>query len=288
VSEAARIAAMQIDRRFADYALTGGFFLICHLGMLWALGYWPSIHSGLEKLELSPNTPLVASIVTGFVGALAVIAVFTVGLILDLLASILRGPEMRIFARHLDHNSEWMTSFIEAHKAYCGSDYETFRRAIHELPTPFARLKRDFTDPSRLWRREEWCRLVAEAKFNWGFGLAPEYERLLNFFTSYIMGQSGSVQLTLMADQYSLWRTARAIATALCLLSIEAIFVLNIVGSPAWTAAVYPLVICGTTLGVMALITRGTYSRLCFTLFSLLYVACHKLIMSRKDAEPAP
>jgi hypothetical protein len=93
---------MQIDRRFADYALTGGFFLICHLGMLWALGYWPRIFSGLKALELPSDTPLLAPIITGFAGALAVIAVFVVGLILDLLASLFRGMEMKMFARHLD------------------------------------------------------------------------------------------------------------------------------------------------------------------------------------------
>ena len=66
------------------------------------------------------------------------IAVFVVGLILDLLASLWRVTEMKIFARHLDINSDWMAVFIEAHKAYCGADYETFRRVFHELP-PFSR-----------------------------------------------------------------------------------------------------------------------------------------------------
>src|SRR3979490_124044 len=133
---------MQIDRRFADYGLTGGFFLICQLGLLWAFGYWPrSIPNELKAL-LPSDTSLVAPIITGFAGALAVIAVFVVGLILDLLASLFRGEEMKIFARHLDLNSDWMTAFIEAHKAYCGADYETFRRVLHELPPLLAMLKR--------------------------------------------------------------------------------------------------------------------------------------------------
>jgi hypothetical protein len=273
---------MQIDRRFADYALTGGFFLICNLGMLWALGYGPKgIPKELKDLLQSADAPLVAPIVTGFTGALAVIAVFVVGLVLDLLASLLRGQEMKIFARHLDHNSEWMTAYIEAHKAYCGADYETFRRVFHEMPTPLARLKREFTDP-RLWRRENWL----EMKVNWGLGIAPEYERLLSFLTSYVMGQSGPAQLTLMADQYSLWRTARAIAIALWLLAIEAIIVSNILGLLA--SAVIIFLISWTILGFSFLIIRGPYSRLCFTLFSLLYVACDKQIVSRKDADPAP
>ena len=51
---------MQIERRFADYGLTGGFFLICQLGLLWALGYWPSIIPDGLKDWLPPDTPLVA------------------------------------------------------------------------------------------------------------------------------------------------------------------------------------------------------------------------------------
>ena len=152
-------------------------------------------------------------------------------------------------------------------------------------------LKRSITDLSTIWRRESRLRYVAAVKVSWGLGVAPQYERLLSFFTSYIMGQSGSAQLTLMADQYSLWRTARAIAVALYLLTIEAIFVF-IVGIEGLFAVskfylfVWCLAILG--LGVTTLIIRGTYSRLGFTLFSLLYVACDKQIVSRKDEEPAP
>jgi hypothetical protein len=115
-------------------------------------------------------------------------------------------------------------------------------------------------------------------KVTWGLVIAPKYERLLSFFTSYIMSQSGSAQLTLMADQYSLWRTARAIATALYLLTLEAI--LNFEGF------FVPIAVLILSVGVTTLIISGTYSRLCFTLFSLMYVACDKQIVSRKDAEP--
>ena len=165
---------MQIDRRYADYGLTGGFFLICQLGLLWALGYWPRVTPAQLKALLPSETPLLAPIITGFAGALAVIAVFVVGLILDLLASLWRGMEMKIFARHLDHNSEWMTAFIEAHKAYCGYDYETFQRAFHDPPSRGKRAAAMFT----LWKRESRLRLEAGLKVEWGLGIASQYELL--------------------------------------------------------------------------------------------------------------
>ncbi len=34
----------------------------------------------------------------------------------------------------------------------------------------------------KFWKREEQRRNLKIAKINWGFGVAPEYERLLSFF----------------------------------------------------------------------------------------------------------
>ena len=274
---------MQIDRRFADYGLTGGFFLICQLGLLWALGYWPRILNELQALRLPSDTSLLAPIITGFAGALAVIAVFVAGLLLDLLASLFRGLEMRIFSRHLDRNSDWITAFIEAHKAYCGTDYDRFQRAFHELAAFGTPGLRNVYTSFTLWKRESRLRYVESMKVSWGWGVALQYERLSSFFTSYIVVQSGSAQLTLMADQYSLWRTARAIATALYLFVVEVFIVFAVLRE---AILVQLLALLG--LGLAVLIVQGTYSRLCFTLFSLMYVACDKQIVSLKDAEPAP
>src|SRR5262245_41293182 len=160
-----RITTMQIDRRFADYGLTGGFFLICQFGLLWALGYWPTILTELKALQVPSDSSLLAPLITGFAGALAVIAVFIVGLILDLLATLFRTMEMNVFARHLDRNSDWLASLIVAHKAYCETDYENFRRASHEL-TFLSRW--EFGDASMFmfWKRESWLRFVAAMKAN--------------------------------------------------------------------------------------------------------------------------
>jgi hypothetical protein len=99
---------MQFDRRFADYGLTGGFFLICQLGLLWALGHGKTIFDMLHKGALPQEISWAGPIITGFAGALGIIAVFVVGLLLDLLASLFRSLEMRVFARHLSRNSNWL------------------------------------------------------------------------------------------------------------------------------------------------------------------------------------
>jgi hypothetical protein len=277
---------MQFDRRFADYGLTGGFFLICQLVVLWAFGYGPMILDKLRALRLPLLTEpsLIGPIITGFAGALGIIAVFVVGLLLDLLASLFRSMEMRVFARHLGRNSDWLINVVETHKAYCGTDYETIQRAFREQP--IARQLLAGLDVFMFWKREKRERYVAAVKLGWAWGLVHPYERLWSFFTSYIVVLSGSAQLTLLVDQYSLWRTARAIATALQLISAETsllffwVAVSSLVTSPSGLVQPYFLVAV-VSLAAMSLsmyITLGTYSRLCFTLFSLVYVTYDKQI----------
>jgi hypothetical protein len=283
---------MQIDRRYADYALTGGFFLICQVVILWALGFWPLIIGDFESWRafLPKDTSLIAPIITGVAGALALIAVFVVGLLLDLLASLFRSIEMRTFARHLDHNRDWVSQLIESHKMYCGADYEAFERAFRggSITSQFG------LDAFMLWNPERRRRYEAAVKIAWSPNLARAYERLWSFLASYVAVMSGSSQLTIMTDQYSLWRTARTLATALWILSTEISLLILIpsVGLSytsliSLTNAVVLLSSVGAAF-LTAYITLGTYSRLCFTLFSLVYVTCDKQIGTVKAGVSGP
>jgi hypothetical protein len=139
---------MQFDRRFADYGLTGGFFLICEFVLLLAFGYWPKLQA--LRLPLPADTSVIGPIMTGFAGALGIIAVFVFGLLLDLLASLFRVTEMRVFTYHLNHNNDWLIQLAKDHKAYCGRDYETVQNAFGALgQLPLTRqLRAGFTDES--------------------------------------------------------------------------------------------------------------------------------------------
>jgi hypothetical protein len=281
---------MQFDRRFADYGLTGGFFLICQLVVLWTFGYGPTILDKLQalRLPLLTDTSWVAPIITGFAGALGIIAVFVVGLLLDLLASLFRAMEMRVFARHLSRNSDWLINLVEAHKAYCGTDYEIIQHAFREpsIARQYLAAWRAGFEVFMFWKREKREHYVAAVKLSWAWGLVRPYERLWSFFTSYIVVLSGSAQLTLLLDQYSLWRTARAIAIALYLISAQTLLlplvaVSSSIASSSGLVELYFLVVSLVSVAATVLsmyITLGTYSRLCFTLFSLVYVTYDKQI----------
>jgi hypothetical protein len=171
-----------------------------------------------------------------------------------------------------------LINLVEAHKEYCGTDYETIQGAYPDpsIARQYLAGVRAGFDVYVFWKREKRERFVASVKLSLGWGLVRPYERLWSFFTSYVVVLSGSAQLTLLVDQYSLWRTARAIATALYLISAETLFVVPLLVDPPIGLAVLVSLASLAATFLSVYITLGTYSRLCFTLFSLVYVTYDK------------
>jgi hypothetical protein len=266
---------MQIGSRFTEYGLTGGFFWICQFILLWCSGQIQTLQSNVStvQLHIAKDIPIP---ITSLVTALAIIAVFVTGLLLDLFAVYFRPMEIRVFIRHLVRNRDWVGRLIADHKGYCEADYEEFDRRYSG--TSLAAGMRAGFDIFLFWNQERRQRWVASAKRGWAWGLARPYERLWSFFASYVVVQSGSSQLSFMVDQYHLWRTGRAVSTALVILFFEIQF-FNVSHASEMRVLVFiglgflfPL-----ALNVLAIvITLGTYSRLCFTLFALVYVTQDK------------
>jgi len=210
--------------------------------------------------------------------ALAIIAVFVAGLFLDLVAVYFRRWEMSVFHRHLIRNRDWLGRLIADHKGYCEADYQEFERQFDKSSR--AKDTKAGFGVSLFWNRERRQQYVAAVKRGWGpWKGARPYERLWSFFASYVLVESGSSQLSLMVDQYYLWRTGRAISTSLAILMLE-VWLLNF--GPLFLLRPRPHVSYLVPLGIWAVatvaitITLGTYSRLCFTLFSLVYVTQDK------------
>src|SRR5262245_60066425 len=213
---------MQTGSRFTEYGLTGGFFWICQLILLWDSGQTQALLSNLSTMQLPMPTGISqigVTAITSLVGALAIAVVFVTGLLLDLLAAYFRGLEMHLFHRHLVRNRDWLGRLIADHKDYCQAEYEHFARAFGSA---------SLTDRLRLvdglvfWNRERRGRFVAGLKR--AAQLVRAYERLWSFFSSYVVVLSGSSQLSPMVDQYHLWRTARAVSVGLVIVSFENLF----------------------------------------------------------------
>jgi hypothetical protein len=212
--------------------------------------------------------------ITSLVSALAIIAVFVTGLLLDLFAVYFRPTEMRFFHQHLVRNRDWLGRLIADHKGYCEADYEELERRFGETSRAKDMLAGFdiFFFLFSFWNQERRRRFVAAVKRGWG--PARAYERLWSFFASYVLVESGSSQLSLMVDQYYLWRTGRAVSAALLILFFEVQFLIISRASeiPPLVGFFFPAAM--TVLATV--ITLGTYSRLCFTLFALVYVTQDK------------
>jgi hypothetical protein len=115
------------------------------------------------------------------------------------------------------------------------------------------------------------------------------YERLWNFLNSDVVVLSGATQLNILTDQYSLWKTARSIATGLTIIVIETLVIpvvnINILDQTNIYRSIWMLVIYVVAFSLGYYITLGTYSRLCFILFSLVYVTNGKLIKAVDTTE---
>jgi hypothetical protein len=258
---------MQIGSRFTEYGLTGGFFWICQLGVIWWSGHIQAVLSNLSPVQKQLDG--FSSVGSTALSALAIIAVFVTGLLLDLLAVYFQPSEMKIFHRHLVRNREWLGRLIADHKAYCEADYEEFERLFGESSVTKDKLA-GFRELF-FWNRECRQQFVATLKRNWGWKMARHYQRLWSFFTSYVLVQSGSSELSLMVDQYHLWRTGRAVSTVLLIVYVEVWFVLPIF-LRARTLPFSGMLLMLALFGIAFMIMRETYSRLCFTLLALVYV----------------
>jgi hypothetical protein len=223
----------------------------------------------------------ISPIVSTAISALAIIAVFVAGLLLDLLAVYFRRWEISVFQQHLVRNRDWLGRLIVDHKAYCETDYEEFERKFGG--SPVAKDRRARFGISMLWNRERRQLYAAARKRRRGArkawkGARP-YERLWSFFASYVLVQSGSSQLSLMMDQYYLWRTARAVSVSLVILWFELsypdLFMRLLSKEPIYPTFFVSLVNAGVAW-LAIWITLQTYSRLCFTLFALVYVTQDK------------
>jgi hypothetical protein len=151
---------MQIGSRFTEYGLTGGFFWICQILFFTYTGQAKTLLSYLLSVQRPPDW--IWQIGFTAISALAIIAVFVAGLLLDLLAVYFRPTEMSVFHEHLVRNRDWLGRLIADHKAYCETDYEEFERKFGG--SPVAKDRRARLGISLLWNRERRQQYVAGRK----------------------------------------------------------------------------------------------------------------------------
>jgi len=249
---------VKISDRFTDYGLIGGFFWLLQVALGSFCGIFEpgsnllrSLKAGLDAIP----SGAVAS-VAALVGALALIAVFATGLVLDLLgSSYYRIMEAGIFVAYIRRNRRWLEDIVNQSRDYMQDDWSVLLNTPAYWRGSFS--KEHLLHPFRRGR------------------IRPMYMRMQSFLLSYVLLAPGMDKVELLSTQMALWNLSRAIATAMLVVAVEASLVplLMITGTvrPAHISvylSLLQLVSTGVSFGVAYL----AYARVCSTLFALTYV----------------
>lgn len=247
--------------RFAEYGITGGFFLVTQL-LIFGV-FFPVVHIESTRFtylaDLIKNNAVLAPAIQTLVISLSILSIFLIGLALDLLGSPSSMVEERVFRDKLSGREKWVEKLIRADLP----DYEDEYRAVTERKqtdgeSSFLAILRQIWQSHQLFRRVEFI-LVAKVL-------------------------ASNVKTEMLADNISMCRISRGIATTLFILYIEVTnfgarhyqessqYLLPFGGLINFIFSFVLFFLLGALLFAIAyLITLAAYSRFTLTLFSLLY-----------------
>ncbi len=281
-----------LGSRFAEYGLTGGFFVFGQVCVFaW---FFPEIAGDLFSsivavlpARLDHALPKAAHpAFSSLLVALALVSIFFIGLLLDLIGSVIAVWEAGIFKKELDVNTGWFAKFVETTGDQSRVDYERIQSmsvTVAELVRRYVRSY--FALVVRFWRLDLWRTWFAELSRTrrqidaLGSDRAlGSYHRLETLLMAYVLVSSGASSLDWLADQLRLCRTSRAVSASLLVLGSQvSISIWVSLASPPPSARSFdplillPQFVIGVLFFLCIFITHRAYSRFCATLFSLAY-----------------
>ena len=276
-----------LGSRFADYGLTAGFMICLQLAFL----FWfaPSLaHSIIvasatatkSYVELLPQSlNIVASVV---LGAFAIIILFFVGLILALIGSVAVFWEANIFRKQLEHNRQWLITFLDLYGQGMKGDFDQF---LSDFSSPWG--KQEWLPMVRLvyfWKRSSWAGYFALFKREFRrFMLLRSFSRLQSFLLSYTLAADSTPKLDLLRDHIYLCGISRAISASLYILVIEGSVGLWFLQNVSTSRAIVFVSLSPFLLLLGIFLPIKAYTRFCDDLFSLVLVLYRKL---NKEVSP--
>ena len=258
--------------RYAEYGITGGFFLLTQALILGfvdpgvltsgARSFGVLLTASVDKIP-DEARPAVQSLLV----ALALLGVFIIGLVLEIIGSIFMLNEASIFRKRLAMN-QWVAKFVGAELPDYAEDY----RLVLDVPDIWSMLK-------KAWKPKDWLRLQFFLEsYKWQRQLVWQpFRRLESVLIAKVLTSGAKTEM--LAEQMSIYRMSRAIGTALYIVSLEFFLLIY------WEFSPQPpnlrqligvlILYCATliTLGCATLITLGAYSRLANMLLSLVYAS---------------
>ncbi len=236
---------MNLSTRFTEFALTGAFFWIGQF-IFFGFGYdrelmeilprWMGVYYGYEVLLPEAIKDTSSTMLSAF----GLIGIFMTGLIMDMLSIYFTPFERIIFNRHIWRNRDWMDNATESCSPAMYSDYQTLINSFGY----------DYFPPA--------------SKSIERLRLGRECQRIEAFLFSYIHVFSANAASDILLDHLHHWRTSRALSTVLLILCAEAMYFSFFPGSPWWILGLGYIFIFFS-----AWLTLSSYSRMCFSLFTL-------------------
>jgi hypothetical protein len=253
--------------RYAEYGITGGFFLFTH-ALIFGLAFPDVLVSGAQTFGVL----LTASIgkipeearpaIQSLLVAVALLSVFIIGLVLEIIGSVFMVYEASVFRKRLAM-THWVATFVEA----ALPDYAEDCRRFLDLPDVWAYWKQNFT-------RKNWFGLSFEG-VKWQREVQQRFRRLESVLVAKVL--TSGVKTEMLAEQISICRMTRAIGTALYVIGSEFTFFSGAPGGSILSLHLQDriiLFIIGALILVCGpLITVGAYSRFANMLLSLVYVS---------------
>jgi hypothetical protein len=192
---------MKISDRFTDYGLIGGFFWMVQVFIWYALRpsiSWNDVVHGLNSW-LSSMPPAAVSPLVALLGALALIVIFTTGVLIDLIGSFyFRGLEVRVFIGHLRRNQRWLASFVSKNQGYLQEDWA---RLIDAPPVWSKAALLHSLKVYAFWNRRYRRDYSGDLRAAWG--LLKPYARVQSFLLSYVLLTPGMEKPDLLSAQLS-------------------------------------------------------------------------------------
>lgn len=256
---------MNFGARFSEFGMTGAVFWICQI-LLLTIGAGQvegaDLLASLNKIlgTEGNNSALLLSATGSLLTVFGLIAIFSTGLILDMMGSIFFMQEMRIFGSHISKNHDWLDKMTDKCSTVIAKDYRDFQKEFDDSDPSTKNTKILQFDPRIHLRR---------------FALRFHFLRLQTFLLSYIHVYSANGMSDQLTDHVHVWRTARAISMALFIVALEVI-AFDYYSHPghteveaAHTNSTTALYIHWGLFAASALLTLKSYNRMCFSLFTL-------------------
>jgi hypothetical protein len=195
--------------RYAEYGITGGFFLFTQ-ALILALAYPAVLVSGGHSFGVlltasfgeipEEARPAIQSLLV----ALALLSVFIIGLVFEIIGSVFMLYEAFVFRKRLAMN-QWVAKFVEAELPDYAEDYRLFL----DLADFWSRWKEQ-------WKPKNWFRLRS---FKWQRQVQQRFRRLESVVIAKVLTSGAKTEM--LAEQISICRMSRAIGTALYVVSFE-------------------------------------------------------------------